>query len=127
VVDELDAGEELPRWADSQILQLARLDGRVLQACAAAEPDVLLDERRRREAAAGEVSVIADVAGDRSRILATTAAVPAGSVLALDAGGERVLVVAGTSTDASDAAVQWVESTLLEGGPPAVLLAAVAA
>jgi hypothetical protein len=38
-----------------------------------------------------------------------------------------VVVVAGTGTDASDAAAQWVESTLLAGGPPAVLLAAVAA
>jgi signal transduction histidine kinase len=50
-------------------------------------------------------------------VLATTTAAPTG----------RVLVVVGTGTDVSDAAVDRAVSTLLIGGPPAVLLAGLGA
>ena len=63
-----------------------------------------------------EISFTTDVDGDRSRLLATR----------IPAGGGR-LVVVGTGTDVSDAAVHRAELALLVGGPPAVLLAGVAA
>ena len=99
------------------IVQIRTLDGRLLAASPDAGTGPLLDTAQRRQALAGEVSFTGTVRGDRSRVLATTAA---------SAGG-RVLVLVGTATDVSNAAVDNVRNVLLLAGPPAVLLAGVAA
>ncbi|NMI01667.1 sensor histidine kinase [Pseudonocardia acidicola] len=96
-----------------QITQVLTPAGQLLASSAAAGPAPLLDPAQRMQALAGEISFIDIVAGDRSRLLATPAT----------AGGRRLLVVVGTGTDVSDAAVDRVRSALLLGGPPAVLLA----
>ena len=59
------------------------------------------------------MSFTTTVSGNRSRLLATT----------VPAGGQRVLVVVGTASDVSDAAVDRVQNALVLGGSPAVLLA----
>lgn len=99
------------------IVQIRALDGRLLAASPDGGTGPLLDSAQRRQALAGEVSFTGTVRGDRSRVLATTAASEVG----------RVLVVVGTGTDVSDAAVDNVRNALLLGGAPAVLLAGVAA
>lgn len=121
VADEIAA----PDWSVSApafrpldgIVQVRALDGRLLAASPDAGTGLLLDAAQRRKALAGEVSFTGMVRGDRSRLLATTAA----------SAGERILVVVGTGTDVSDAAVANVRNALLLAGPPAVLLAGVAA
>lgn len=121
VADEIAA----PGWTVSApafrpldgIVQVRALDGRLLAASPDAGTGLLLDTEQRRQALTGEVSFTSVVHDDRSRLLATTAA---------SAGG-RVLVVVGTGTDVSDAAVVNVRNVLLLAGPPAALLAGVAA
>lgn len=123
VADELgaqnDARDGLPplRPADG-IVQVRALDGRLLVTSPDAGTQPLLDPAQLQQAVTGgEVSFTGVINGDRSRVLATTAA---------GAGG-RVLVVVGTGTDVSDTAVTRVQSALWIGGPPAVLLAGVGA
>lgn len=96
-----------------QITQIRSLDDRLLASTPAAGPGALLDPAQLRQALADEVSFTAIVHGDRSRVLARVSG-PA---------GQRVLVVAGTGTDVSDAAVERVRSGLLLGAFPAVVLA----
>ncbi|HEV7188221.1 MAG TPA: ATP-binding protein [Blastococcus sp.] len=87
-------------------------DGRVLTASPGVADVKLLDPAQLRQAEVGDVSFIANVAGDRSRLLATT----------VSAAGQRLLIIVGTGTDVSDAAVARARSALLLGGPPAVVL-----
>ncbi len=98
-------------------VQVRALDGGLLAHTADAGVQPLLDPVQQDQALAGEVSFTAVVGGDRSRILATTAPARDG----------RVLVVVGTGTDVSEAAVSRAESALLLGGPGAALIAGVAA
>ncbi|MCW2716241.1 ATP-binding protein [Pseudonocardia sp.] len=115
VADELGSGDGSTALGPADgIVQIGRADGRtLLTASPAAGTRPLLDEAQRQQALAGEVSFTGVVNGDRSRILATTVPTRAG----------RELVVVGTGTDVSDAAVERAGSALLLGGPPAVLLA----
>ena len=116
VADGLGSGDGLaPSGMTDAIVQVSTLDGRMLVSSPDAGAQPLLDPAQRQHALAGEVSFTATVNGDRSRVLATTA--PAGG------GGETILMVVGTGTDVSDAAVERATSALVLGGPPAVLLA----
>lgn len=114
IADELgsEGGLQAPA-TPGEIVQVSELDGRILTTSPDAGPAPLLDPAQRQEALRGEVSFTTTANGDRSRVLATTAVIPGG----------RVLVVVGTGTDVSDAAVERAESALLLGGPPAALLA----
>jgi two-component system OmpR family sensor kinase len=112
ITDELATGDGFRAGPSDQILQVIAADGRVLTASPGVADLKLLDPARLRQARAGEVSFIENVAGDRSRLLATTVSVA----------GQRLLVIVGTGTDVSDAAVARARSALLLGGPPAVLL-----
>ncbi|MGB8962922.1 MAG: ATP-binding protein [Pseudonocardiaceae bacterium] len=114
VADELDSEGTLPQLGPTaQIVQLRAPNGRLLASSPVAGTQPLLDATQRRRALAGQVSFTATVSGARSRLLATT----------VHAGGQRVLVVVGTTSDVSDAAVDRVQTALVVGGPPAVLLA----
>ncbi|MDQ2788552.1 MAG: ATP-binding protein [Actinomycetota bacterium] len=114
VADELNSDKVLPQLGPTdQIVQLRTLDGRLLASSPLAGTQPLLDAAQRRRALAGRVSFTTTVSGVRSRLLATT-------VTFL---GQRVFVVLGTTSDVSDAAVDRVQTTLVVGGPPAVLLA----
>jgi signal transduction histidine kinase len=114
VADELDSEGTLPQLGPTaQIVQLRAPDGRLLVSSPVAGTQPLLDATQRQRALAGQVSFTATVSGARSRLLATTVRV----------GGQRVLVVVGTASEVSDAAVDRVETALVVGGPPAVLLA----
>ncbi len=114
VADELDSEGTLPQLGPTaQIVQLRAPDGRLLASSPVAGTQPLLDATQRQRALAGQVSFTARVSGVRSRLLATTVLV----------GGQQVLVVVGTASDVSDAAVDRVETALVVGGPPAVLLA----
>jgi two-component system OmpR family sensor kinase len=114
VADELASEGTLPQLGPTaQIVQLRGLDGRLLASSPVAGTQPLLDATQRQRALAGHVSFTTTVSGDRSRLLATTVPV----------GGQRVLIVVGTASDVSDAAVDRVETALIVGGPPAVLLA----
>lgn len=118
LADELGSeGEQRLGPADG-IVQVCELDGRLLAFSPEAGAWPLLTTAQRAQALAGEVSFTTSVAGARSRLLATTE--PTG-------GDRRVLVVVGTGTDVSDAALEHVRSALLTGGPPAVLAAGVGA
>ncbi|HEX5347995.1 MAG TPA: ATP-binding protein [Pseudonocardiaceae bacterium] len=114
VADELDTEGVLPQLGPTaQIVQIRTLDGRLLISSPAAGIQPLLDAAQRQQALTGQVSFTTRVTGVRSRLLGS-------SVLA---GGQRVLVVVGTASDVSDAAVDRVQTALVVGGPPAVLLA----
>ncbi|MBA2471137.1 MAG: two-component sensor histidine kinase, partial [Pseudonocardiales bacterium] len=114
VADELASEGTLPQLGPTaQIVQLRAPDGRLLASSPVAGTQSLLDATQRQRALAGQVSFTTTVSGARSRLLATTVPV----------GGQRVLVVVGTASDVSDAAVDRVETALVVGGPPAVLLA----
>ncbi|PZS38328.1 MAG: two-component sensor histidine kinase, partial [Pseudonocardiales bacterium] len=114
VADELDSEGVLPQLGPTdQIVQLRRLDGGLLISSPAAGTQPLLDAAQRQRALAGRVSFTTTVSGVRSRLLATTVPV----------GGQPVLVVVGTASDVSDAAMDRVQTALIVGGPPAVLLA----
>jgi heavy metal sensor kinase len=99
------------------IFQVARPDGTVLRASSQAGPDLLLDVGQQAQAMQGELSFTGTVAGARTRLLATMATTDQG----------RLLVVVGTGTVVSDVAVERVETALLFGGPPAVVLAGLGA
>lgn len=121
MADEVDAdGGSAPLGPSDAIVQVSSIDGRVLASSPEAGAQPLLDPVQQRLAVAGEVSFTAAVNGDRSRVLATT--IPTGR-----GGAGRVVVVVGTGTDVSDAAVERATSALLLGGPPAALLAGVGA
>jgi two-component system OmpR family sensor kinase len=115
VADELASEGTLPQLGPTaQIVQLRGLDGRLLASSPVAGTQPLLDTTQRQQALAGQVSfTTTTVSGARSRLLATT----------VPASGQRVLIVVGTASDVSDAAVDHVETALVVGGPPAVLLA----
>ncbi|MGH3832130.1 MAG: sensor histidine kinase [Pseudonocardiaceae bacterium] len=118
VAEELSS-EGLPLLGPGdQIVQVRALDDRLLVFSPDAGDHPLLDAAQRRQAMAGEVSFTTTVSGNRVRLLATST---------LLTGGRRVLVVVGTGTDVSDAAVDRVQTALLMGGPPAVLLAGLGA
>jgi two-component system OmpR family sensor kinase len=112
VADELSSGDGFRAGPADQLLQIRAADGTVLAASPRAAGLTLLDAAQRRRAAAGEVSFVGTVAGDRTRVLATTMRI----------GGRPLLVVVGTGTDVSDAAVARARAALLLGGPPAVAL-----
>ena len=112
ITEELATGDGFRAGPADQILQVIAADGRVLAASPGVADLTLLDPAQLRRARAGEDSFIAPVAGDRSRLLATT----------VSAAGQRLLVIVGTGTDVSDAAVARARSALLLGGPPAVAL-----
>lgn len=106
--------DELPQLGQAdEITQILTAGGDLLASSATAGTQSLLDPAQRQQALTGQVSFTTTVLGDRSRLLATTASV---------GDGQRLLVV-GTGTDISDAAVDRVQSALLLGGLPAVLLA----
>jgi hypothetical protein len=112
VADELGTQRGLaPVVSADSIVQVSTLEGRIRTASPEAGTTSVLDAAQREQALTGEVSFTATVNGDRSRVLATTAA----------AGGDRVLVVVGTGTDVSDAAVQRAVSALVLGGSPAAV------
>ncbi|MDQ2883975.1 MAG: ATP-binding protein [Actinomycetota bacterium] len=114
VADELNSDRVLPQLGPTdQIVQLRTLDGRLLASSPLAGTQPLLDAAQRRRALAGRVSFTTTVSGVRSRLLGTTVPFL----------GQRVFVVLGTTSDVSDAAVDRVQTTLVVGGPPAVLLA----
>jgi two-component system OmpR family sensor kinase len=114
VADELDSEGVLPQLGPTaEIVQLRMLDGRLLVSSPAAGTQPLLDASQRHRALASRVSFTTTVSGVRSRLLATTVPV----------GGQPVLVVVGTASDVSDAAVDRVQTALVLGGPPAVVLA----
>ncbi|MCU1660748.1 MAG: integral rane sensor signal transduction histidine kinase [Pseudonocardia sp.] len=118
VADELTTKGRLPLSGTiDAIVQVSTPDGQIIAFSPQAGAQPLLDPAQRRQAMANEVSFTATVNGDRSRILASTAPVR---------GGQAVVVV-GTGTDVSDGAVDRAASTLVLGGPPAVLLAAAGA
>jgi hypothetical protein len=118
VADDLGSdGGRAPLTRSDGIVQVSTPDGRIVASSPAAGTRPLLDPVQRQQALLGEVSFTAPVNGDRSRVLATTAATGAGTAL----------VVVGTGTDVSDAAVQRAESALILGGPPAVVLSGIGA
>ena len=120
VADELGSGlvdQPLPGVDSDSIVLVTTIDGHVLLASPTAGGPPLLTAAQRQSAFAGEVSFTTWVNGDRDRILATTRRV----------GGRDLLVVVGTGTDVSDAAVDRAISALVIGGPPAVLLAGLSA
>ncbi len=120
VADEMGSdGGAPPFGAADGIVQVSAPDGQVQAFSPEAGPTPLLDSVQRSQALAGETSFTAMVNGDRGRVLATT--VPA------SAGGDRLVVVVGTGTEVSDAAVDRAVSALLVGGPPAALLAGLGA
>ncbi|MGH3854641.1 MAG: sensor histidine kinase [Pseudonocardiaceae bacterium] len=113
VAEELRS-EGLPLLGPAdEIVQVCALDGRLLVFSPDAGNHPLLDAAQRQQALAGEVSFTTTVSGNRVRLLAITA---------LRTGGRRVLVVVGTGTGVSDAAVDRVQTALLVGGPPALLV-----
>ena len=112
ITEELATGDGFRAGPSDQILQVIAADGRVLTASPGVADLKLLDPAQARQARAGETSFIANVAADRSRLLATT----------VSAAGQRLLIIVGTGTDVSDAAVARARSALLIGGPPAVVL-----
>ena len=116
VADEMGSEGDGPTFgAADGIVQVSAPDGSILGFSPEAGPTPLLDPSQRSQALAGETSFTATVNGDRSRVLATT--IPA------SAGSGRLVVMVGTGTDVSDAAVERAGSALLIGGPPATLLA----
>lgn len=115
--EELGSGDSLPPPASDTILQVRRLDGQLLAASPGEGAEPLLDPAQQQQALAGEVSFTTSVAGDRSRLLATTAAT----------GSDRLLIVVGTGTDVADAAVERATRALAVGGPVGVVLAGVGA
>lgn len=118
VADELNSDGVLPQLGPTdQIVQLRTLDGRLLASSPLAGTQPLLDAAQRQRALAGRVSFTTTVSGVRSRLLATTVPFL----------GQRVFVVLGTTSDVSDAAVDRVQTALVVGGPPAVLLAGASA
>jgi len=118
VADELGSEDQLPpRGPNDGIVQVIGPGGQILVSSADAGTAPLLDPAQRAAATTGEVSFTATVDGDRSRVLATTVPGTRG----------RSLVVVGTGTDVSDAAVDRATSALLVGGPPVVLLAGIGA
>ena len=127
IADELSSREPLPTASADEILQLATLDGRLVESSARAGPVFVLDAEQLQRAVAGEVSYTGWVAGDRSRVLATTLSVPDGSPFAAGTTGGPLLIAVGTGTDVSEAAVGHAIVALALGGPPAVLLAGVGA
>lgn len=115
VADEMGSEGALPTFGPSDgVIQVSTPERRVIASSPGTGSLPLLDPAQGVQALAGEVSFTGEVDGDRSRVLATTVPAP---------GGGRLLVVVGTGTDVSDAAVERAESALLIGGPPAVLLA----
>jgi two-component system OmpR family sensor kinase len=112
VADELATGDGFRPGPADQLLQVRAADGRVLAASPGVADLTLLDAAQRRRATVGEVSFVGTVAGDRTRVLATGVPIS----------GQRLLIVVGTGTDVSDAAVSRARSALLLGGPPAVAL-----
>ncbi len=118
ITDELSSEDQLPPPGPTDgMIQVSSPDGQILVSSADAGTGSVLDPAQRAAATAGEVSFTMTVNGDRSRVLATTVTGVRG----------RSLVVVGTGTDVSDAAVERATSALLAGGPPAVLLAGVGA
>ncbi len=118
IANELGSDEQLPSTGlNDGVVQVSGPDGQILVSSADAGTAPLLDPAQRAAATAGEISFTATVNGDRSRVLATTVAGTRG----------HSLVVVGTGTDVSDAAVDRATSALLVGGPPAVLLAGIGA
>ena len=120
VADELGAGlvdQPLPGVDSDSIVRVSTIDGQVLLASPNTGPAPLLTPQQRQSALTGEVSFTTSVNGERDRILATTREV----------GGRRLLVVVGTGTDVSDAAVEHAVAALVVGGPPAVVLAGLSA
>lgn len=96
------------------IVQIQRPDGGLLAATTDAGGVPLLTADQRRQAMTGEVSLTTVVHGDRSRVLARPASIIRGG---------QALVVVGTGTDLSEAAVNRVRTAVLVGGPLAVLAA----
>lgn len=118
VADEFGSeGGFPPAGVADGFVQVSSLDGAMLAATPSAGQVPLLDPAQRLRALAGEVSFTATLHGDRSRVLATTVQTEQG----------RVLMVVGTGTGVSDAAVGRAMSALLMGGPPAVVLAGIGA
>jgi hypothetical protein len=112
IAEELTTGDGFRPGPGDQILQVIGADGRVLVASSGVAHVTLLDPAQLQQAKAGEVSFVSTVAGDRSRLLAAT----------VPAAGQRLLIIVGTGTDVTDAAVARARAALLLGGPPAVLL-----
>jgi heavy metal sensor kinase len=116
-VQELAAdGQPLAFGPGEHLSQIRGLDGTIL----AATPDataLMLSPRRRERALTGPLVFTDEVAGIRTRILASTAPL----------GDSRVLVLVGARTDIADDAIERVRAAFLVMGPIAVLLAGVAA
>lgn len=99
------------------IVQVLAVDGQLVDSSPAAGTVPLLDSAQRRRALINPVGVTRTVAGERSRLLAVPAHLA----------DRPVLVVVGTGTDISDTAEERIQTALVFGGPPSVLLSGVAA
>jgi hypothetical protein len=98
IADEMSSEGGLPPLGATEgVVQVSTPDGRIVASSPDAGARPLLDPEQAAQARAGKVSFTGEVDGDRSRLLATTVPGP---------GGGRLLVVVGTGTDVSDAAVE---------------------
>src|SRR5882757_9466433 len=118
LVDEVSAAGlgSLRLGQDEEPAQFLTVDGRVLASSPELAGRPALDAGQRRAVADGQVlTFTTELADERTRVLARTTGVPG------------TLVVVGMGTDISDAAADHVESAILLGGPPAVLVAGLGA
>ena len=119
-----DGGDPLPNRGESlgedSFAQVLTASGRVLDTTGQSAARPVLAPPDLRRALAGptfvERSDVPGFEGEPARLLATSA----------PAGGERLIVVVGTSLDDRDEALSSLSTLLLLGGPAALLLASLA-
>ena len=114
LVDEVSAAGlgSLRLGQDEEPAQFLTVDGRVLASSPELAGRPAIDAGQRRAVAGGHVlTFTTELADERTRVLARTTDVTG------------TLVVVGMETEISDAAADHVESAILLGGPPAVLVA----
>jgi two-component system OmpR family sensor kinase len=109
-------GKLEPLGRRNELSLVQNLDGTTVAATPEAT-QLRLTPLQHEQAVGGEVVFTSEVAGDRTRILVSTA--PLGS--------RRVLVAVGTATDIADDAIDRVQAALIVMGPIAVVAAGVAA
>jgi two-component system OmpR family sensor kinase len=118
LVDEVNAAGlgSLRLGQDEEPAQFLTVDGRVLASSPELADRPALSAAQRLAVGGGQVlTFTTELAHERTRVLARTTGVPG------------TLVVVGMGTDISDAAADHVESAILLGGPPAVLVAGLGA
>ncbi|MDT7683128.1 MAG: two-component system, OmpR family, sensor kinase, partial [Pseudonocardiales bacterium] len=118
LVDEVNAAGlgSLRLGQDEEPAQFLTVDGRVLASSPELADRPALSAAQRLAVGGGQVlTFTTELTEERTRVLARTTGVPG------------TLVVVGMGTDISDAAADHVESAILLGGPPAVLVAGLGA